>query len=67
MDTEIKVTELPDFNAFRVDAVLQNGHSVGYINISLKGTIADLCDLCLYFLASSEIEITRTRVLEVGY
>lgn len=47
MDTEIKVTELPDFNAFRVDAVLPNGHSVGYINISLKGTISDICDLCV--------------------
>ncbi|EGR1221386.1 GNAT family N-acetyltransferase [Vibrio parahaemolyticus] len=47
MDTEFEVTELPDFNAFRIDAVLLNGHSVGYINISLKETVADLCDLCV--------------------
>ncbi|MCX8809278.1 GNAT family N-acetyltransferase [Vibrio parahaemolyticus] len=47
MDTEIKVTELPAFKAFRLDAILPNGHSVGYINISLKGTVADLCDLCV--------------------
>ena len=47
MDAVIEVTELPDFNAFRIDAVLPNGQSIGYINMSLRGTIADLCDLCV--------------------
>ena len=47
MDKGIEVMELPDLDGFRIDAVLSNGDSVGYINVMFKGTAADLCDLCV--------------------
>lgn len=47
MDIAIKVMELPDLDGFRIDGFLPNGHSVGYINVMVKGTVADLCDLCV--------------------
>ncbi|HHF2988667.1 TPA: GNAT family N-acetyltransferase [Vibrio alginolyticus] len=47
MDVDIEVIELPDLDGFRIEALLPNGHSVGYINIIVKGTVADLCDLCV--------------------
>ncbi len=45
MDIEIKVIELQGLDGFRVEAVLPNGRLVGYINIMVNGTVADLCDL----------------------
>lgn len=47
MDIEIEVIELQYLDGFRIEASLPNGHSVGYINIMVKGTVADLCDICV--------------------
>jgi len=47
MDIEIEVIELQSLDGFRIEALLPNGHSVGYINIMIKDTVADLCDICV--------------------
>ena len=36
MDIDIEVIELLDVDGFRIEALLPNGHSVGYINIIKK-------------------------------
>lgn len=47
MDIEIELIELLPFDGFCLKALLPNGQSVGYINVMVNGTVAELCDLCV--------------------